>query len=66
VAGAAQSLISGLVPPIANTQDVEFGDMNLVTQAPTEGNFNAGMCVAMGFGGMNSAILLLKTTDDDA
>ena len=63
IAEAAQSLVSGQLPPVANTNDVEFEQMNLVTQAPLARNFSTGLCVAMGFGGINSALVLSKTND---
>ncbi|GJD40332.1 hypothetical protein OICFNHDK_2800 [Methylobacterium bullatum] len=57
VASAAETLVSGTLPGIPYRIDEKFADLNLAA-TNRHGQFTRGMCVAMGFGGINAAILL--------
>jgi 3-oxoacyl-[acyl-carrier-protein] synthase II len=61
VAAACQCLKEGLVPPVAGLRDTEFTDMNLVTQNSMRTELSTALCVGMGFGGVNAALVLQTT-----
>lgn len=58
VAAACNTIATGLLPPTAGLAEPEFSRMNLAQSTPVRGKFALGLCVAMGFGGINAAIVL--------
>ncbi len=60
VAAACNSLSTGYLPPTAGLSECEYQHMNIVQDRVASGEFATALCVAMGFGGINAAVLLGK------
>lgn len=60
ILGAGETILSGRVPAVGYTIDKEFAPMNIVAGQPAAGTFVTGLCVAMGFGGINSALVVQR------
>ena len=59
IAAACKSLYEGVLPPVTGLNATAFDWMPLPKQS-VEGEFKCGLAVAMGFGGINAAIVLSK------
>ncbi|MBK6616484.1 beta-ketoacyl synthase N-terminal-like domain-containing protein [Ottowia sp.] len=56
---ACKSFETGLMPPVAGTKDPEYDNLDLVLGQPREIALGPILVTALGFGGINSAAILL-------
>lgn len=58
ILAAAETIRSGLLPPVAGLEDPEFAHLNLAAPAAIDVRGGNVLVVALGFGGINSALIL--------
>jgi 3-oxoacyl-[acyl-carrier-protein] synthase II len=60
---AAETVKSHLLPPVAGLEDIEFPHLNLVTETSAQVNPGPVAVVALGFGGINGALVLTSVEE---
>ncbi|MBZ9857985.1 hypothetical protein LB566_29815 [Mesorhizobium sp. CA13] len=60
LASACHTLRTGFLPAVKRVDGPAFPQMNIAFDSPAQSNFSTGLCVAMGFGGINASVVLRK------
>ncbi len=60
VMAACETLARGVVPPVAGTEDLEYPNLDIVLGAAREVEPGPVLITALGFGGINAAVVLTK------
>lgn len=61
ILAACNTFSTGLVPPVAGTDEPEYPNLDLVLQAPRSVKNGPILVTALGFGGINAATVLVPT-----
>jgi 3-oxoacyl-(acyl-carrier-protein) synthase len=64
IAASYETILSSILPGLSYEEDARFGYLNLSRQARKLPQARNGLCVAMGFGGINAAVVIGRDLGD--